>query len=274
MSKPRFIGVLAVWIVVILYVSGCGNEPATDPVVVAQGFQEAVNSQDVDSALEFFADDAVLMLDKTSPITGKIQIADWLAKQAILRFQLNGNPIASESGITFESCSISSDQWLFYGTNPMSGTCEVALEYGLITNFAIQFDENSQANLSDSPAAVSTDMVGIWTTRNYMDDSNNYLYLQFFEDGSGRLAVTPDDLLIAPDSDHAGASLTWTYENYVLSLQNDRVASEGYCQEQDVGKFLVKKVDGGGLRFKTINDSCSARGLAFKIPPRWLQHVP
>lgn len=270
MSKIRFIGVSAVLAVLMVFVTGC----SADPVAAAQQFQEAVNSQDVGSALEFFADDAVLILDETSPITGKEQIADWLAKQAELHFQLNGNPIASESGVTFESCSISSDQWLFYGTNPMSGTCEVALEDGLITNFAVQFDENSQANLSNSPAAVSTDMVGIWTTKNYMDDSSNYLYLQLFENGSGRLAVTPDDLLIAPDSDHTGASLRWTYENYVFTLQNDRAASEGYCQEQDVGKFLVKKADGGGLVFKTINDSCSLRGLAFKIPPRWLQHVP
>jgi len=262
MSKTRFIGMMAMLAVVIVFMTGCG----ADPVTVAQQFQEAVNSQNVESAVELLADDAVLMLDETSPITGKEQIADWLAKQAELHFQLNGDPIASESGVTFESCSISSDQWLFYGTNPMSGTCEVALEDGLITNFAVQFDETSKASLADSPVATTTNMIGIWVTKNYLTDSGD-LYLQFFEDGSGMLTGSLD-------SNHPDASITWTYEDYILTLQNHGAASEGYCQEQDVGKFLVKNADGGGLKFKTINDLCSLRGTALQLPPRWRQHVP
>ena len=163
--------------------------------------------------------------------------------------------------------------WLFFGTSPMSGTCDVVLEGGLITSFTVQFDENSNARLSDSPSATSADILGIWQTRNYLTDSGN-LYLHFIEQGRGRLAGSPDGSLSLTDSDFEGASLTWTYQDYVLTIQNKGPASEGYCQEQDEGIYLVKMVDAGGLKFKAISDSCSLRGIAVPLPPRWFPYVP
>ena len=269
MSKTRFVGTIVMLAFVLVLMTGCG----ADPVTVAQQFQEAVNSQDVESALKLLAKNASMKAGETSSVTGKDQIANWLATQAELHYQFNGDPIASESRVTFENCSINSYQWSYYAIKAMSGTCEVTVEDELVTEFAVQFDEDSKASLADSSVAAAADMIGIWITKNYLTDSGD-LYLQFFEDGSSRLASTPDDLLITPDSDHQGASITWTYEDYVLILQNDGVASEGYCQEQDVGKFLVKNADGGGLIFKTIDDSCSLRGVAFQLPPRWRPYVP
>jgi len=269
MSKTHFIGIMAVLAVVMVLMTGCG----ANTVTIARQFQEAVNSQNVDSALKLLAEDASLQLDEFSTVTGKDQVADWLATQAELHYQFNGDPIAVDSAATFENCSISSNQWVFYGINPMSGTCEVALVNGLITRIAVQFDESSKAKLSGSPVAATADMIGVWTTKNYMTDSGN-LYLQFYEDGSARLVGTQDDYLDDPDSDQPGARLMWTYEDYMLSIRNVGPASEGYCQEQDIGKYLVKKADGGGLRFNTISDPCSLRGLAFNLPPRWRPNAP
>ena len=250
----------AVLTIVLLAIatSGCGPSPEE---LTAQ-FMDAINSQDTESALELLSEDAVLQVDGTLSRTGKAEIENWLAEQADLRLRIEGNPSASETGVEIEGCSISSDQWLYFGVNPMSGTCEVALEGGLITSFTVQFDENSKARLSESVAPVSADLVGIWTAVGVTPDETEKpipFFLQFFEDGSARLGVAPDDLNIAPDASHPGARLTWVYEDYVLTIQNQGPAAEGYCQEQDVGTYLVRKTEAGGIKFKHLEEPCGWR---------------
>ena len=103
-------------------------------------------------------------------------------------------------------------------------------------------------------------------------------HLQFGEDGGARLAVTPEDLSIAPDADHPGARLTWTYEDYVLAVQNEGSASEGYCQEQDVGSYLVrnvKSVPRSRMQFKLISDPCAWRAFTMqRVSAPWDSYVP
>jgi len=279
MSKSCFIGITAVMAVAMLVTTGCG----TNPVTVAQQFQEAVNSQNVESALKLFAEDASLKIGETSSVTGKDQIADWLTTQAELKFQVNGDLIASESGVTFENCSINSYHWSYYGIKAISGTCDLVVEGGHITEFAVQFDENSKASLSDSSVVTPTELVGIWTGEWPIpgaDPHNGEItlnHLQFNEDGSARLAITAEDLLIDPDSDHPGARFTWTYENYVLTLQNDGPASEGYCSGQDVGTYLIRNVkstSGNRIQFKLVSDSCAYRAaLLPRIASPWDPYV-
>lgn len=168
----------------------------------------------------------------------------------------------------------------------MSGACQMVIEGGLITEFVVQFDENSKVILSDSSVLTSTDLVGIWTVESVKpgvqgnpeeDDIITY-FLQFAEDGSARLADTLEDLLNSPDSDHPGANLSWTYENYVLSLKNDGPASEGYCLEQDVGTYLiryVKSASGNRMQFKLVSDSCVYRATVLpRVAAPWDPYVP
>ena len=280
MSKSCFIGITAVMAVVMLLMTGCG----ADPVTVAQQFQEAVTSQNVESALELLAENASLKVGENSSVIGKDQIANWLTTQAELHFQFNGDPIASESGITFENCLTNSYQWPYYGIKSLSGTCKVKVEDGLITEFTVQFDENSKASLSDSSVVAPTDLVGIWTGEWPIpgaDPHNGEItlnHLQFNEDGSARLAITSDDLLIAPDSDHPGARFSWTYNNYILTLQNKGPASEGYCLEQDVGTYLIRNVknaSGNRIQFKLVRDSCVYRSTMLpRIAAPWDPYVP
>jgi hypothetical protein len=249
---------LTLLVVGLLLVAACGSDPAS----VAEQFQNAVNSQDIESALELIADDAVLQVEGTSLYTGKAEIENWLATQAEIDYRIEGIPTASDSGVTFEGCSISSKKWSFFGVNPMTGTCEVALEGGLITSFAVQFDENSNAALSNSPAAERSDLVGTWFgTLGTPETSAIYVpnLLRFSDDGTIRWAVERDDLSIAPDLDHPIAVLDWTYEGYLLTVQNRGSAGEGYCHEQDVGVYLAKKTGDGEIQFKVISDSCPYR---------------
>ncbi len=272
----------AVLTIVLLAIatSGCGPSPEE---LTAQ-FMDAINSQDTESALELLSEDAVLQVDGTLSRTGKAEIENWLEMQADLRHRIEGDPAFSESGVSIESCSISSDKWLYFGVNPMSGTCEVALEGGLVTNIVLQIDDDSKARLSDSQAATTADFLGIWMGGAPLPGGDPHVgevalyHLQFAEDGSARLAVTPDDLSIAPDSNHPGASLTWTYEDYVLTVQNEGSATEGYCQDQDVGTYLIKNVKsagGGRLQFNLISDSCVFRAATLqRVAAPWDPYVP
>ncbi len=249
---------LALLPVGLILVAGC----STDPVSVVTQFQDAVNSQDIDSALELLAEDAVLKVDGSRIRTGKVEIENWLVIQAAINYHIEGDPTASGSGVALESCSMSSDQWLFVGVNPMSGACEAALEGGLITSLTVQFDEDSTARLSESLTIVSAELVGFWTATGVTpQEPNRYIsaWMQFFEDGSARWAVSPEDILIAPDFDHPGARFTWTYEDYVMTVQNQGPAIEGYCQDQDVGTYLVRNTDEDGIHFKSISDPCAWR---------------
>ena len=119
-------------------------------------------------------------------------------------------------------------------------------------------------------------MVGFWTATGVTpQEPNRYIgaWMQFFEDGSVRWAVSPEDTLIAPDSDHPGVRLTWTYEDYVLTLQNQGPASEGYCQEQDVGTYLVRNTEGGGIKFKHLEEPCGWR-IQLSIVGEFDPYVP
>lgn len=282
MSKSRLFIFIAVVTIAMLLIAGCSTGP--DPVNVAQQFQESVNLKDVESALELLAENAVFQVDGTQPHSGKAEIENWLATQVELNFSIEGSPTASDSGVTFENCSISSDLWRYFKVNPMSGACQMTLEGGLITEFTVQFDENSKARLIDSLAASVADLVGIWTGGGPRPGGDPHkgetekFHLQFAEDGSARLAVSLDDLLTAPDPDHPGARFKWTYEDYVLTLQNDGPASEGYCLEQDVGTYLVKNVKSvprNRIQFKLISDSCEFRASSLpRVAAPWDPYVP
>ena len=146
---------LALLVVGLLLVAACGS----DPVSIAEQFQSAVNSKDIEAALELLSEDAVLQVEGTPSRTGKEEIENWLATQAKINYRIEGTPTASESGVEYEGCSIISSQWMFFGVNPMTGVCEVVLESGLINSFSVRFDENSKAALSDSPVAERSDLV-------------------------------------------------------------------------------------------------------------------
>ena len=250
-------------------VSGCGPSPED----LAAQFQAAINSQDTEAALSLFADAATLQVGGAPHRTGKGEIEDWIREQADLNFQFTGDPVRSETRIVFTDCSISSYGWSFFGLDTMTGTCDVTLDDGAISSFSVQFDTESMEKLSGSPAATSADLIGTWVTLNYIGDSGD-MFLEISGDGTGRLLGSRDASFPTPDSEFESANITWTYEETILTIQNDGPASEKYCEEQDVGTYLVKMVDGGGLKFKSIGDSCSLREVAFELPPRWRPYVP
>ncbi len=280
MTKSRYAGIVFVIAAVMVLVAGCGVKPVT----VAQQFQEAINSQNVESALDLLSENASLNVGESLSLEGKSPIADWLTIQAKLQFELNGDPVTTDSGVSFENCLITSNQWSFYGIEAMSGTCTLVVEGGHVAELVIQYDENSKASLSDSSLVKPTDLVDIWTGEWPMPGADPFAdeitlnYFQFIEDGSARLATSPDDLSINPDSEHPGARFKWSYENYVLNLQNDGPASEGYCDEQDVGSYLirtVKNVSLNRIQFKLILDPCLYRASALpRVAAPWDAFLP
>lgn len=252
-----------------IVVYGCGPSPED----VGKQFQDALNSGDIDTALGLLDDEAVVDVDGTRAGTGKAEIEEWLSAQAKLNFQLEGTSVAIDSGVVIEDCSIKSDIWSYFELGSMTAICEIGVAGTDITSFVVQFDDSSKDRLSESPAASDSELIGIWRTRNYLTDSGE-LYLEFLEDGTGRLIGSMGGSIPDHGVEFEGASLNWTYENFILTIQNAGPASEKYCSEKDVGTFLVKNVDAGGLKFKLLGDTCALRGVAIPLPPRWIPNVP
>ena len=84
----KYLGLLSVGLVLV---SAC----STDPASVVEEFQDALNSQNIEAAIEFLAEDAVLKVDGFLTRTGKAEIENWLATQADLRHRIEGDPTAS-----------------------------------------------------------------------------------------------------------------------------------------------------------------------------------
>lgn len=259
-----------------IFATACGASPET----VAGEFQTAVNTQDIETAMGLMAEDVVLQLERQS-VTGQADVQDWLKTQAELDFEFDGMPAVTDGGVNYENCIIRSDVWSYFKLKEMTGTCQLELDGGSITGFFIKFDEVSTARLEASSAILIADLMSIWTSQwpapgtTDEDFSFTYYYLQFNEDGSGRLALTPEDLTVSPDAEHTGARLVWNYDGFVLTLQNDGAATEGYCLEEEVGMFLVRKDGDGGIEFKHVDDPCSWRYFALERQrSSWDPYVP
>lgn len=128
-----------------------------------------------------------------------------------------------------KNCAIGSDKWLYFGINPMSGTCDLTIENGIVTKFSMQFDNDSMSRLSESLAVERSDLIGTWrqaTGAEFVEGVPVHWFLKISEDGTARWAVSPEDLSELPDSDHVGALLSWAYDDLILTVQNKGPATE------------------------------------------------
>jgi hypothetical protein len=128
---------------------------ATDPKSVFDGFHAAVNAHDVDAALAFFADDAVVQFPNQPPpnvYRGTAEIRAWLQGDADQHIQ-----------VTTEQLNLAGDKLTWIGKVvtddvrglgiTIEGPAEAIIQGGKITSFSFTL---SDATLAKLAAATST----------------------------------------------------------------------------------------------------------------------
>jgi hypothetical protein len=157
---------------------------------------------------------------------------------------------------------MTSREWKFLGIAPLEGTSEITVEGGKITTLTFVFDDDSLAKLTSVTYITSEDLIGEWRLADK--------YIIFREDGTMRVANTPDDLSAPVDEAHPGVIEEWSYDGTVLIMQDtDPPTYAAWEFESDMecgaGSYLVKWGDEGRIKFRSIKEPCANRLVAFEM---------
>jgi len=148
------------------------------------------------------------------------------------------------------------------GNCPLEGTSEITVEGGKIKTLNFAFSDDSLAKLTSVDYITHEDLLGEWR----LGDK----YIVFREDGTTRVANTPEDLSAPLDEAHPGAIEEWSYNGTLLTLQDTEppqhaaweFASEMGC---GAGTYLVKWGDDGRIKFRAVEEPCASRMVAFEM---------
>ena len=240
-------------------ITGCGG---AKPDEVSLQLVEAVNVQNLESALALFADDAVVTSVSPEPFTGKAEIQDWLEGMYADNFHLEAEILEVNGNVVTERDTMSMDSMSFYGIESLTGTSKVTVEDGLITALEFSWSDKTLAELQNAPFVTSEDLIGSWTVGTFF---------KFNEDSTLRVADKLADLDMPLSEEHPGAIFEWTYDGMVMTLTGVAGVeglAEGYtnCQNEEVGLYLVKwtGTDLDHLRFSVIDDPCATRKMGMQ----------
>lgn len=240
---------LCLLVTAVIVLAGCQAKPDT----VAMKLAEAVNAQDLDSALALFAEDAVVNTGGPAPYTGKAEIRGWLEGMFADNFEIEAEIVEVKGDVVIEHDKMSMDSMRFFGIDSLEGTSEITVQKGQITALDFTFTEDSLAKLQAVPFVTREDLIGAW--------SMGGTFIQFYENGTSRVADSPDDLSAPVDESHPGAWERWSYDGTVFTIQmtTPGVGEGRTCPLDAVGTYMVKRVGDDRLKFKAIEDPCASR---------------
>jgi hypothetical protein len=236
--------------------AGCQAKPDE----VATQLAEAVNTQDLDTALALFAEDAVVNSASPEPFTGKAEIQGWLEGMFADNFEIEIEIPEVKGDVVIEHDKMSMDSMRFFGIDSLEGTSEITVQDGKISALNFAWSDETLADLQAAPFVAPEDLIGVWTVGTF---------IQFNEDGTSRVADKIPDLSAPVDEEHPGVLEAWTYDGMVITFQSIACAGEDCPAEEScgqVGVFFVKWAgeDLDRLRFKAIDDPCAARRLGLQ----------
>ncbi len=116
---------------------------------------EVMNEHELHASLDFFADNAIVMVPPTIPgernlFKGKDEIAEWLEMifsenlhvGNLHEFRVEGNSISVDHNVHL-------DRFASLGMDTVSGTCRVSFEKGDIISFVGKLDDESLKRLDE-----------------------------------------------------------------------------------------------------------------------------
>ena len=165
--------------IVLLTLAGCGGSPET----VATKLAEAVNAQDLDTALSLFADDAVVDTGGEAPFSGKEEIQGWLEGMFADNFTLEIEIVEVSGDKVVEQDTMTMDSVSALGLDALQGTSEITVQRGKIANLNFAFSDESAAELQ---AAI------LWVSVPTHDD------LPYLDDGDPAHSL---DIYLPPDAE-------------------------------------------------------------------------
>jgi hypothetical protein len=237
--------------VLVMLCVGCAAKPER----VVMELAEAINAKDLETALNYYAEDAIVSSVSPEPFTGKEEIRIWLEGMMADNFHLETEIVEAKDNAVTGYDTMSMDSMKFYGIETMTGTSEIAFENGKISALNFSWSEETLADLQAAPFVAREDLIGAWTVGTHM---------KINEDGTVRIADKIDDLAEPVSEEHPGSLGTWTYDGMVFTFQEHLESAgeehEGLCDGQ-VGIYLVRWAasDGDRLRFEPIEDPCGTR---------------
>lgn len=246
--KKKLLSIIALCLLVV-FLAGCTAKPED---VVLQ-LAEATNAQDLDAALALFADDAVVTSVSPQPFIGKDEIRAWLEGMFADEFYLEPEIVEVNDNVVIENDTMTMASMSFYGIDTLTGTAETTVKGGKIKTLNFSWSDETLADLQAAPFVAPEDLIGIWTVGTY---------IQFFDDGTLRVANTINDLSEPISEEHPGSSQVWTYDGMVITMEEIEGIGEGYSSEcVGQGLYYVRWAgpDMDRLKFEPIEDPCGSR---------------
>lgn len=135
------------------------GQDTQEPESVARGLEAAVDAGDVDAALAYYAEDAVVDFRPRNvapgvPFEGHKEIRTWLEMNAAQNTQIDVTIDEIENGTLTASITATGDQYRQMGIESVQLTDVLVIEDGLITSQTITLSEESAAQIQAAMQAA------------------------------------------------------------------------------------------------------------------------
>lgn len=138
---------------------------ASDPMAVFDALHVAINAHDVDAALAFFAEDAVVQFpnDPTLPglFKGSSEIRKWLDMDAANNIHVETSDLQVTGGVIVYIASVEVDELRPLGI-ALVGPAEITVQDGKITALTHVLNDETLAKLAAPPAASVNDPITVF----------------------------------------------------------------------------------------------------------------
>jgi hypothetical protein len=251
--------------------ASCNPQP--DPESLIQSWNDALNEGDVDAALEYLADDAVVTIvppppDMSGVFSGKDQIRGWYEGNVaqggfneFVEIKVDGDKVSWVSKFGME-------EWQKIGVDSLKTLGEGIFVDGKFQSYTVTIPPESLAELPPPPEQKAenepveinvleiADMVGIWSGR-AMGDAG---YHKFNQDGTFTVAWNFGDLDTSP-----AATAKYWFEGNVFHVEDG--CGHGMYE------VTIQKKEGGStkLRFTLLEDPCETRTKDWKSGMRLVE---
>ena len=252
--------------VVLIALVGCQAQPSPEELLAAM--EDALNGGDVDAAMAFFTDDAVVKLVPALPpgspdtFTSAEEIRAWFEELVAMNFEIHIEVLQVEGDTVTTRTSTWVDPTREMGVAPLVATEVYIVQDGKIRGFTWTISDESLAKIQAAmaPPPLEQAIVGTWSW------DTAATYFQFNEDGTYRYHLCLNKLEQEP-ADIGQYQVEGTVLTFI-SGDETRV-----CKAGDHGSYEITITEEGKLQLVLQEDGCSAARRAPNRDPQLFTRV-